>query len=540
MLSQSSQVTGPGRGVRSPLWLLMVPLATLIYSVGLEAFLGPSGVGFPDPGYHYLFDGLNLLEGYPIERHIEHPGTPVQVIGAVAIRSIYALTGSGGIVRDLVERPKIYISGFFVLLMVLYALALAALGYAAWRRTGGLGAAVAIQALPQMIGNFLWLRPVTAECLVATVVAFLLFLVLRPASDAARPVWQASMYGAVVGFGMAVKLTFGPVALVPLLMLRTLKEMAWFAAAIIVSFVVSTLPIWPQYPRLVSWIVGIAMRDGQRRYGNGAAGLAPLSAWLANLGGLAVRDPVFAALLIAAAVILAGRLFSATGRGRPWTSTDRLLAGLTLCGVVQFLLTANQPESYYLFAARGTAGLLLWLVIERSPRVRRWTTEGRLLSVGVVLVAGMIVAGIIAFVVPPASLDADAAAIQDRLDAQYANTAKILYVGASSPAYALHQGNWNSGGHYAEALSKRYPGLHFYDGWEGGAGLCDWNGQPASLAEITERSRGAIFVGGHLVETGNGQLSLPWGETGLWSPPPARLHEVFRRGDEAIYEVADQ
>lgn len=519
---------------RSAWWLLMIPLALLVYGVELEASLGPSRVETADPGYYYLFDALNLVEGHPVV-HIEHPGTPVQALGAAAIRAVYAVSGSGGVVHDLIARPGKYIVAFYFTLLTLYALAWLLLGYVAWRTTGDVGRAVALQALPVplLLGCLL---PVTVETLLVTAVALLCIALFGEVEPRKRSAWSAPVYGALVGFGMAVKLTFAPLALIPLLVLRTARELAWFGVATVISFVLSTAPIWSQYPRLPGWVAGVAARDGMRRFDSGAAGLPSLSTWLAHLAELIAIDPLSTALLIAAAAIALRALVTSSRDRTPWPSSDRLVAGLVLCSIVDLLLVANQPDGHYLVPVVATRGLLLWLVIARAPTAFRWATERRLLGAGIVIAAVAVLARPVALAVGSVTPRAAAAAIQHQLDTAYADTPKVLYRGASSVAYNLQQGNWLSGGYYTDALAAQYPRLLFYDGE--GAGLCDWRGQPTDAATDGRVTR-KVFVGGRLSETGQGQYGSLLRGDGLWRPPPLPLREIFHAGDEAIYESSE-
>jgi len=116
----------------------------------------------------------------------------------------------------VIGRPGTYIRVFFLLLMLPYGLALAALGYATCGEPARLGAALLVQAMPHMLGNLgCWISPVSSECLLVTVVTLLLALALSDDADGRVRFWRAPLYGSLVGFGMAVKLIFGPVALVP-------------------------------------------------------------------------------------------------------------------------------------------------------------------------------------------------------------------------------------------------------------------------------------------------------------------------------------
>jgi hypothetical protein len=505
------------------IWLALVPAAVLAYAVKLVLSFGPSGANSPDPSYYYLMNALNLLEGHRIE-HIHHPGTPVQAIGAATIAAVHALTGSADAVRDVVERPAAYVTAYYLVLMVLYACALTALGVVAWRQTGRVGAAVAIQAVPHLIGNDARLEAVNCECVLVSVVAVLLALLLRERDAEPRFASRPVVLGAVIGFGMAVKITFAPLALIPLLMLRRVDEIARFAVAGVVSFLLSTAPIWPEYPRLFEWVVGLATH--QDRYGHGPQGLAPLSTWIANSRVIVAGDPALCALLLAAALILLARLVRHLRRASAWSNSDRLMAGIVLAAFAQFIVTAKQPAHHYLLPARGTAGLLLWLVLERLPAVTRGTTDALLRLSGVAAAAWMISIG------RPFEPSADAA-VQARLDESYRSWAKVYYAGSSSVPYALHVGHWICGRHYTATLAQRYPGTYHYHGW--GGTLSDWGGNEIDLDTLRRRHGGVVFVGGRLVHTAAGRLRLAGGD-GSWTAPPAQLTETFRAEGEAIYE----
>src|SRR6185369_4553060 len=122
------------------------------------------------------------------------------------------------------------------------------------------------------------LVPVTTECLLTSVAAVLLLLLVPELHARPRPHWRPVAYGAVVGFGVAVKLTFAPLALVPAAVLRTRREAALYAVSIVGSFVLSTAPIWSQYQRLALWVMDLITHQGP--YGHGPAGMMSLSTWL--------------------------------------------------------------------------------------------------------------------------------------------------------------------------------------------------------------------------------------------------------------------
>lgn len=537
--------------VRSLLWLLLIPFAVLVYAIRLPGFFAPSAVFEADPSYFFLMNSLNIVMGHPVW-YINQPGTTVETIGAVTIRVVHGIVGSGDIVTDVIQRPGMYVTAFYLVLMMPYVVALMALGIVAWRYTGKLGDAVAIQATPFLLGFVAApsvgrdrLVPLSSECLVVTVVAVLISLVLRWSGDGRHSIWRPAMYGAVVGFGLVTKLTTAPLALIPLLVLRNVREVAWFATAVAVSFVLFTAPIWSEYPRFARKMIEDVTHGAAG--GSGAPTLT-ISQWLTRLLQLGLADPILATLLVVGATMLARRGLSQISARRSWTPTDRLMIGVVLCGIAVFIMAAIKPaDAHYLLPARATAGLLVWLVIDRVPRARSWTTQPRLLALGAAT-ALLLVLPVLPFW-REQQRKLDVAAVQHELDVHYASSAKVFYRGASSVAYFLQRGNWEAGSPYTEALSAMYPNVYFYHSspcctWRGAPiGLFDWGGQRMNLADVQAGYDKVVFVGARLLDEHGGVSGrLPDDDhpASNWGPVPAPLREVFRRGDEAIYEVVKQ
>jgi hypothetical protein len=502
-------------------WLTLIPFATLLYGFTLTSFYGPTAAPDPDPAYYYVLNALNLLEGHPIA-YIEQPGTPVQIVGAIAFRTVYALQGSGGVAHDLIDDPAVYVVTFFRFLVLLYVVALTVLGYVVWRQTGRVEMAVISQGLPHLLGNCSRLVPITSECLLVSVVALLLLLVVQEVGDGLRSPLRAPLYGGVVGLGIAVKLTFAPLAFVPLALMRTVKDVVSFALAVTISFAICTAPIWSEYPRLISWVVVLALKQGS--YGKGPEGPAQLSSWLANFADVVVGEAVLAALMVAAGVSLLAR--RQTWKRRAMSSIDRLLVGLVLAGAAQFALTALIPGSHYFTPMRGTSGVLLWLVLETSPPLARWATGNRLLAVGVLAVGATLLT-------LPFSLRSDDAEIQKRLSANYERWAKVFSAGSTSVAYSLWIGNWFSGYCHADLLSARYPDVYVFNGWTGS--LSDWRGNQLELTDLRNGHAGVVLVGPRRL---GARFALPWGGD-TWRPPPGALHDTFMGEHEAIYEISN-
>jgi hypothetical protein len=65
--------------------ILVVPILLFCFPLILRSYHGPYYLGYnSDPAYAYLLNSLNILNGVP-PGHTDHPGTTVQLLGAVGI-----------------------------------------------------------------------------------------------------------------------------------------------------------------------------------------------------------------------------------------------------------------------------------------------------------------------------------------------------------------------------------------------------------------------------------------------------------------------
>src|SRR5437016_12461503 len=78
------------------LLLAVIPAGLFLSSIFLHAIAGSYYLsGIFDPEYVYLLNSLNLLNIQP-PSHTDHPGTTLQIFGAIVILGIWLLSFVGG------------------------------------------------------------------------------------------------------------------------------------------------------------------------------------------------------------------------------------------------------------------------------------------------------------------------------------------------------------------------------------------------------------------------------------------------------------
>jgi hypothetical protein len=473
--SAEQQLDRPGAARWRPLQvaiLCLVPVALLASWTAMYAARGPSWLGSNlDPDYVYLLNGLSILHGYG-PQHVDHPGTPVQLLVALVIKVTHLLTGHGPVAEDVIGRPEHYLAAVSGLLVVLFAGALLVAGLAALRTTGSLLAGLAMQLLPGLSPLIaLHVTGVKPEPFLAALTALLAALVLRTL-DPARPRWkvpEAVLFGLLVGLAVAAKVTAAPLAVIPLVLLTGLAARALFAGVATLTLALATLPAWPALQVFFGFITGIATHSGQ--HGSGRPSVFDVAEYLGGLRLLAQQNwggvPVTVGLLGAIAASALALRVRRGGGASMVAARDALVASVAMQGV-SYLLVARHAASHYILPAVVMAGLTAALSIH-AVRLLAPAATRRVSAVVAVLLA------IFAFKYGQ-GIGARRAEVAIRREAQLQVVAKLEaefrgvrvlhHYTSSSPAYALHFGDLYTGGKWSRQIHDRHPDHLYYSLWD--------------------------------------------------------------------------
>ena len=487
------------------LLLLILPLVLVVTSVFLNRARGPYWLGGNlDPEYVYLLNAANLA-GLKGVGHIDHPGTPVQVLGAVTIRVLYFFNFSATVdmQTDVMQRPEYYLNAINRVLIALEAIMLFLLGLATFRFSGSLWPALWLQSAPFFSITVLQfgLTRVTPEPFLffsslAMVTLLIVFLhksnetekLTRPNTPSGGSVENPPprtrllnflstqpliffLFALVTGFGIANKITFLPTAIIPLVIIPKIKNKIYYLVGVGIGFVVFTLPIIRMYPRFFGWIVDLLTHSG--RYGSGPSQLLSTESYLQNLKTLLSGNLLFSASLILAFVAIAFSVFIPKWR-RTAGSTFyfKLLVAIAAAQLFGLLMVSKHSSHHYLMPVLNLAGLALLLVFLLLKHILEPGKKGRK-----ILIIAAPVLFILAFVlVNPinrfnktisqlTSLKEKSLALYAEVETGYADYAKVYYYRSSSPAYALKFGNDLSRSYHSQTLQKIYKDTWFYDIW---------------------------------------------------------------------------
>jgi hypothetical protein len=500
--------------------LLLVPALFLVIGVRADGLREPFYL-WADPDYTYLLSALCITEG-AVPAHTDHPGTPLQLMGALLLHARHLAGGRphGSLREHVLREPELFLAFWRAALRALYLLALAAGGALVLRVTRSLACALLFQATPLFsMPIVLALSPVAAEpallVLGTALSALTLAAVVEP--DRFAGARAAAALGALAGLGVATKVVFAPVALVPLAALDGRRRRV-FAVAGAITLTLALLPIATRLPGTAKFYARIATHT--RMYGGGPVGLVDATRLPGHVAMLVREEWLTVGTMLAAVAVALAACRARTEE----TTAARVLVATAALQAGWLAVTLRHFDARYLVPAAllgGPQAALAWRTASGLPPSARRASRAA-------LVALLCAAAALA---PARWLGTVGRLEQD--GAERAEAARFI---ARSPpliedgyrlsqAAALQHGNVYANARFSADLRRLHPG---FVSW-GADGLQAF-GQPLPLLRPL------------LHAEPDGRLALlamvPDGSPALRTPPAGLALIVRRRfGDQALYEA---
>lgn len=457
--------------------IFLIPALFLLFCLYLKSAAGPFYLGNNnDPAYLYLVSSLYLLDGLT-PGFIQHPGTTLQILGAIIIRLMAGPVPFDLLLENVYKNPEFFLHGIYYGLLAMNTISIVLLGWYVLLRSNRIFWAFLVQssAVLALSWNFIGVAQgnipvvvnVSAENLLIALTNFYGLLLLKMYFDqkegrVVRPRCWAAVLGILCAAGLVTKTLFLAWALAPFFLIKDRKEKAVFVLMFLTSVGIWTIPIWPNLDHLMDWYGTVMTHTGSS--GEGAKGFVDFGTLGRNFLSL-MRDNAFFCFVWAGIYLMAmGSLFRIF-RNRLPAAPDALAFRyvLVLCSAVfvTMLLIARQTAAHYIVPTVNLLGVLCffacqaWLIKE-GIMMRAVLILLILLNTGSSLWAGTKLAGI----------NAENQAFSKKAYSEYGNCVVCGYYRSSSPAFALQFGDENQG-HlaYVDVLKKMYPDTVFYHYW---------------------------------------------------------------------------
>ena len=251
------------------IYVLIFPIIYFISSIFLLNQLSPIGLYNPDPSYQYLYSGLQLLS-FHAPQHIDHPGTPLQMLSAFIILCQWALgnwfssSNEHSVFIAVATSPEKYLYSFSIILNFLISVSLYYFGKKIRQLTsslslGALGQ-ISLFTLPNVLLVSFYPRPESLLIFVCFLLMTQLIGILFDLQSEPNTSRSRFYICVLCGLGLAIKLTFLPL----LGLIFIFDKRVWIKSVCItaLSFFVFTSPLIPAYKRLIDWLVSLVVFSG--------------------------------------------------------------------------------------------------------------------------------------------------------------------------------------------------------------------------------------------------------------------------------------
>jgi hypothetical protein len=329
---------------------LFIPVTYLLISTVIHNSLGPFFMGRVDPEYFYMYNGIVLGAGNLSIQYYFHPGTPLHFLIAFSAR-IIDLFQPGDYMKNFVDDPEKYIHAANLLINSIISILLFVCGRYTKRYTSSYPAGFAMQMVPFASVALLSLQGrVFADTLLIIPLILLLMLIIRHIfkedSQKTYPD-ETVLFGMVTGLGIACKLTFLPVILLPLILLKSaFTGKIKLILYTLFFFALFAYPVIFNFGDFGQWASGKFLNSGQS--GDGQVVYSNASSVFVNFKQLMSANKELIGIVVFSLIlniIFSFRYFRE--RSLPGTKLRRAIYAVNITIIVCILFTLKHFKPYY-------------------------------------------------------------------------------------------------------------------------------------------------------------------------------------------------
>jgi len=357
---------------------LILPLV-LFLSIGiLKTANGPYYFFLFDHCYSYLAYSLDLSQS-SATGFSPHPGVPVQVINAVVLKLGYRFSNTSlNFVLDVFTNPEKYLSMQHITFVILNSIALIILGIYSFRITNNLLLSLFIQLSAfGSIETLYGLLIVAPEQFLIfgtlCLIGIMLFYMYKLNPQLNAPFKFILIAAFVFGIGLATKLNYSPLMIIPIIIIPGLKNKLVFCLLTLLFFLILIFPllIW-HFDHYLGWMNGLLFSDYKSGDGD------PSSAFLNNLYLVFTQNPYFSLSYTVTLFTILILFLKRSQLSNPAISkANKLLIGIFLAVSLQIFSVARHYSSYYMIPSEMLSNVCLIMCIyiwfdKKSTRFRNF------------------------------------------------------------------------------------------------------------------------------------------------------------------------
>ena len=333
--------------------LIIIPVVFLLAAFHQKKGLFNYSLVAVDPEMAYLYNSLTIAHGH-YTHFVDHPGIPLQYIGAGVIGVVSIFRVKKSITQDVITNPDFYIHSINIFVIILLFLSLILLGYHVHRFSKSIYLGLLVQLTPFISYSYLSITNRLLPELLSLIVIAGLFIVFilyskKDPNERKRTRKYIFLMALFISIGISSKITLMPLLLIPYIVLSKLKEKIQFLIFFLVSATFFLIPALNRGNHFFSWIKDLFIHSGQ--YGKGDANIVELSLYKNNLLEIWHNDLLYVMLIISLIIGIIVYQIPKIQIKRKNDVLYRVLISFVLSSIIITMVIAKQLKLYYLSPA---------------------------------------------------------------------------------------------------------------------------------------------------------------------------------------------
>ncbi len=347
--------------------LYFIPGLVVLWSVYLIYLNGPFFSSRMDPEYPYLLNGLNcaILEFNRIG-HVDHPGTPFQLLTGFFIQLTHLFFGEGNIIDDVISRPEFYLTASSYLFAFLTALIILWLGRVGLSKSDNFLSSIILQSSMFFSITLVFIahRFIPDRFLLLLVLIFV-GLCYQYFYGKKYPGNKFAIYsGIIMGLGFVTKFNFLPLLIIPVFLVDKWKERFIYSGSFLITVFIAFLPILNKFSYFKVFILGLVTHEGI--YGTGQERIFDFQKFLLNTSRVFYDYISFSIIFVTAFILLVIMIFKSRIR-KAKKKEFRFLISYVIVFIISLIMVSKHYKDYYLIPVMTLSGfvfILNWKIIE--------------------------------------------------------------------------------------------------------------------------------------------------------------------------------
>jgi hypothetical protein len=526
--------------------LVFLPILFIIIAFSLKNEIPHYFLSCIDPEFCYLFNGLNLAN-FHMPWHIDHPGSTLQILSTIVIWIVHLFNNNSNITDDVFRNPDLYLNAINATIISVNAIAIFITGYLIYTNSKSI-----------LLGLFFQLTPFVSCCLLSItnrviVEQFFIFIVLslvlavylylNDLNRSKRIIDKYVLIFAIItGFGIATKILFAPLFLIPFILLKGFKKKAFYSLFVLIAFFIFAFPVLNRMNYFTQWISDLFIHSGQ--YGQGKSSIIDFNSFKENLKFIFTNETMFPKVIILSITTCLVYYLPFLKLKVKNDFFHKALVGVSTTMILLTLIVAKQLKYFYLTPVLLLMILALYLIISIYIRPLKFLNKKiiilPLFAAFLFIIYSFEVKQAFQYHSENLSRAKALSETYNKVQSTFINKPVLIipnYYGAPYLEYSLFFGiNWSGEkmkNRYAQTLVKLYPNSYFYHNWNN---LFNYWHDSYSFIDLLKKYHNLILFSGD-----------PEVEKSLFS----KLHGINRQLDtkfnktfvnentkEAIYEVS--